>query len=511
MSMAKQPQPNIIDRLVAILDPVRGVRRAAARRVLATYEGGERSRLRKFRTDSESPNDLVGRKAADVRAQVRFLERNHDIARGIMRTIVNNVVGPDGIGVEFQPRRADGTIHTEHAQALADAWRNWCRLPEVTHGMQWSQVQRLVAKTWIRDGECFAQELVGPVPNLLHGTTVPYSLELFEADLIPLDFDDEGRNIRQGIERNAWGRKVAAWIYKGHPLEQLTLPNQSSLKRVSWDNILQVALIDRIGQMRGVSEFASVITRLEDIKDYEESERIAAKIAAMLTAYVKRQAPDGAGYTPNVDSDGNTLPRELSLQPGTIIDSLAVGEEIGLIDSNRPNPNLVHFRAGQLRATAAGVGASFSSISKQYDGTFSAQRQELVEQWVNYAVLCDEFVCQFVQPVVERFIAVAHASGVVRIPKDVKAGTHDDVLYVGQAMPWIDPLKEANAFESLVRNGFISEPEVIRKAGRNPEAVMQQMVAWRQRAKDNKLVLASDAANDKAAPAAANDGTRKAA
>lgn len=493
-------QTNLIDRLIAFVDPERGLRRLAARKVLATYEGGERSRLRKFRTDSESANALVGRKAADVRAQVRYLERNHDIARGITRTMVNNIVGPDGIGVEFQPRRADGTIHTEYAAALAEAYRDWCRRPEVTQSMQWSQCQRIMARTWLRDGEAFAQELVGQATGLVHGTRVPYSLELFEADMVPLEFDDETRNIRQGIERNAWGRKVAAWVYKTNPLDSMTLPNSASLKRVSWDNILQLAVVDRLGQLRGVSEFASIITRLEDIKDYEESERIAAKIAAMLTAYVKRQAPDGGGYVaPDPDENGNTPARELRLQPGMIIDSLAVGEEIGTIDSNRPNPNLVTFRAGQLRAAAAGVGASFSSISKQYDGTFSAQRQELVEQWVNYAVLCDEFVCQLIQPVVERFISVAHISGVARMPKDLKPGTHDDVLYVGQAMPWIDPLKEANAFESLVRNGFISEPEVIRKAGRSPESVMQQMVAWRELAKKNKLVLASDAANDKGA------------
>lgn len=499
MSAAKPDQRrlNLLDRLIAQIDPVRAVRRAVARKVLATYEGGERSRLRKFRTDTQSANQLVASKAADVRAQARYLERNHDIARGILRTMVNNIVGPEGVTVEFQPRRADGTIHKEHADKLTELWRDWQRKPEVTHALSWSRVQRLVARTWLRDGEAFAQRLIGPVPTLQHGTTVPFSLELLEPDMIPLDFEDTGRNIYQGIERNTWGRRVAAHVWKQNPLESTSFPSASSLKRVSWDNILHVALIDRIGQMRGVSEFASIITRLEDIKDYEESERVAAKIAAMLTAYVKRQAPDGDGYTgPATDAEGNAVPRELRLSPGTIIDSLAVGEEIGLIDSNRPNPNLVTFRAGQLRAAAAGVGASFSSISKQYDGTFSSQRQELVEQWVNYATLTDEFVCQWIQPVVEQFILVAHLSGHAVIPADVKAGTHDDVLYIGQAMPWIDPMKEAEAFLALAKAGFISEPEVIRRRGGNPRDTMEQQATWRQMAREKGLVLSSDAAND---------------
>ena len=67
------------------------------------------------------------------------------------------------------------------------------------------------------------------------------------------------------------------------------------------------------------------------------------------------------------------------MAPGMVIDSLQVGEEIGLIDSNRPNPNVVNFRQGQLRAIAAGVGVSYSSAARDYNGTFSAQRPYEVE------------------------------------------------------------------------------------------------------------------------------------
>ncbi len=492
-----KPSMNVVDRLIGFFSPHAGVKRLVARRVMASYEAAKPSRLRKFRTGSESSNQLVGGSAAALRDQARYLERNHDIARGILRTMVNNIVGPNGIGVEFQPRRADGTIHEEYAQALAHAYKDWCKRPEVTWTHSFNKTQRMICRTWIRDGEAFAQRLMGIVPLLDHGTTVPFSIEMLEPDMVPLDLNDESKGVRQGIERNAWGRRTACFVHKGDPLESSSLLSTSNLKRVVWDNMLQVAMLDRIGQIRGVSEFASILTRLEDIKDYEESERVAAKISAMLTAYVKRHAPDGGGYEgPNVDVNGNPVPRQISLSPGTIIDSLAVGEEIGLIDSKRPNPNLITFRSGQLRAAAAGIGASYSSISKNYDGTYSAQRQELVEQWVNYAVLTDEFVSMFVRPIVEDFILVAHLSGVVKTPSDVKPGTANDVLYVGQQMPWIDQLKEAEAFVALARAGFISEPEVIRKRGGNPSEVMEQASTWRQKAKDRGLVLSSDAAND---------------
>ncbi|WGT64991.1 phage portal protein [Variovorax paradoxus] len=475
-----------------------GLRRAQARRALAHYEGAKPSKQRMRRMDNSSPDTLVGAGAAAVRAHARYLERNHDISRGALRVLVNNVVGPTGIGVEPQPRRADGSIHTEYAALLREAHRDWQRRPEVTGRYRWPLAQRLTAYTWLRDGEAFAQQLVGPVPFLNHGTRVPYSLELFEPDFVPLDYDDPSKGVRQGIQSNAWGEATGYWVYKGDPRDGMTFMNASGLKFIPAERMLHTATIDRLHQRRGVSEFASVITRGEDLKDYEESERIAAKVAASLTAYVKRNEtngfnPENAPQLPR-DAEGNVLPRDLRMQPGMILDSLTVGEEVGMIDSNRPNPNLIAWRAGQLRAFCAGIGASYSSVSRDYDGSYSAQRQELVEQWVHYAVLADEFVGMFVQPSWETFVQVAHLSGVVPIPSDVVPGTEDDALFIGQSMPWIDPMKEANAWEKLVQAGFASEVEVIRRRGGNPHDVIEQVDAFRRDAARRALVFSSNAA-----------------
>jgi lambda family phage portal protein len=493
--------PNPIDKLVGFFNPSAGIRRLAARTALhhamaaaSPYDADTPGRSRKFYTQGLSPNQITQKSAIALRNQARQLHRNHDISRGILRTMVNNMVGPNGIGIEPQPRRADGSIHEDYAKALRDARREWAKRPEVTGRHTEAKVQRLMAYTWVRDGEAFAQELLGPVPGLTHGSRVPFSLELFEPDFVPYDYS-QGTNVHQGIERNAWGKPTAYFVYKTNPLDGTA--NPANIKRISADVVHHVAMLDRIGQMRGISEFASIITRLEDIKDYEESERIAAKVAAALTAYVKRTSPDGyvGGET---DDEGKPVPRNISMAPGTVIDSLAVGEEIGLIDSNRPNPNVVTFRQGQLRAAAAGIGVSYSSAARDYNGTFSAQRQELVEQWVHYATLTDEFVGQFVQPTYATFVRACTLSGAVPVPKDVVPGTEDDALYIAQSMPWIDPAKEASAYVTLVRAGFASEVEVIRKRGGNPRDLLEQVTQWRKEAADRGLTFTSNGENAEA-------------
>ena len=149
------------------------------------------------------------------------------------------------------------------------------------------------------------------------------------------------------------------------------------------------------------------------------------------------------------------------------------------------------------------MGVSYSSAARDYNGTFSAQRQELVEQWVNYATLTDEFTGQFLQPCWETFVRVCDLSGVVPMPRDVVPTSADDALFIAQSMPWIDPLKEAEAYVALTRAGFASEVEVMRKRGANPRDVMEQIRTWRTAAKDAGLTLTSDGANPVTTGAAA--------
>lgn len=462
-------------------------------KVQAHYEGARPSPQRKFRRDGRSADQLVAQGGEALRNQMRYLERNHDLVEGSISTMVNNIVGPQGITPEFQPLRADGTVHEEYAAELTEGWKLFARRPEVTWVHDMSQCQRLVARSWIRDGEAFAQRLMGPVPTLQHGSRIPYSQELMEADMVPMHYDD-GNRIRQGIERNTWGRIVRYFVLKGHPGETLAL-TPDAVKSIPAERMLHVAMRTRLHQLRGVTRFASVITRIEDLKDYEESERIAAKVAARLCAYIKREAADGDGYVAPVGEDGTTpIDRFFEMMPGMIIDGLVPGEDIGIIDSKRPNPNLITWRNGQLRAFAAGIGASYSSISRDYSGTYSSQRQELVEQWANYAALTDQFCEMYLRPTVEDFVMAADLSGVIKMPPGLKEGMATNCLFVAPSMPWIDPLKEISAWVLAVQAGFASEYEVMRKRGVSPEELLRQSIAWRNKTKAAGLVFSSNAA-----------------
>lgn len=467
---------NVIDTLAAFVSPQWAVKRAHARRVLSYYEAARPSTQRKQRKETASGTTAVTRAGKALREQARHLEQNHDLARGVLQILVQNVVGPAGIGIEPTPRTPTGEIDRPLAAAIRTLFRDWAERPEVTWRHDFGSAQRLAARSWFRDGEVLAQHLAGGLSQADHGSLVPYSFQLLEADLLPLDMTSEKPLIRAGVELSPWQRPIAYHFYRAHPGDGAGGSLQTD--RHPAEKIMHVALIDRINQARGVSVFASVLGRLDDLKDYEESERIAAKVAASMAAFIIKGAPDN--YTNDLDDNGEPEPRDLRFRPGMVFDDLEPGESIGTIDTSRPSTQLEPHRKGQLRAIASGTNVSYSAASKDYNGTYSAQRQELVESFGAYGVLAAEFIGQFVRPVYKQFIAAAINAGTLPIPRTADPMLIDDALFIPPQMPWIDPLKEANAWTQLEKAGYASGPEIIRRRGHTPADVLEQESAWRQ-------------------------------
>lgn len=467
-----------LERIIARISPKWALERARYASVLAYYDAVKKSRLRREKTRQGSGDEVTRQSAASLREQARYFERNHDIARGALNRIVQNVVGPHGIGIEPQPRNRSGEILDDFAREILMLYRDWSRRPEVTWQHDWPSAQRLLCRAWVRDGDGLGQRLLGSIPSLDHGTEVPYSIELLESDHLPLDFHDEGRRIVQGVQRNTWGRATAYWFYKTDPSRLIPLISITDLKMVPADRVLHVKTIDRVQQARGISMFASVLTRLDDIKDYEESERVAAKVAASMAAFIRKGSPEDYKPDSAQDENGEVVPRNIKFRPGMVFDDLLPGEEIGTINTTRPNPNAEDFRKGQLRAASAGMDVSYSSMARDYDGTYSAQRQELVEQWKAYEVLAGEFGARIVYPAYLDFLAAAVASGRLRLPADLDPRTLDDAVLMPPQMPWIDPLKEALAWGELEERGYASAIEIIRRRGMNPRDVIEQEASW---------------------------------
>ncbi len=476
------------------------------------YESIELTRLRRQRQDARSADQINNVSVDKLRFQSRYLDENHDLARSVLNTLVSQVVGTGLLTFPMVKNEA-GELMDDINSRIETLWADWTKVPEVTWENDWGKVQRLACRSWFRDGEVFAQLVKGDVPRLDHGTEVMFSLEQLEADMCPIGLNDSSELIRQGVKKNTWGRPNTYYFYLNYPSEgefdsviggipsAMQFVSLDNVKGVVAQNVVHLKHTDRIRQTRGVPVFSSVFTRLDDLKDYEESERMAARIGAAFAFAITKNIDYAGSETP----DPNRF-RELDLAPGIIADNLQPGESMESLKNERPDNKITEFRKNQLKAIAGGTNAGYSSIAKDYEGSYSSQRQELIENSRNYKVIRDEFVRVYVQPTYSAFVEVAVAQGLLDM-RGADPLTIFDAEHVGLGTAYIEPSREAEAAVTQVQAGFKSKAQVILEQGGNPREVTKQITAERENDNAEGLVFSSDFANDSGNVPSGDDAT----
>jgi len=460
-----------IENTIAYVSPGWAASRAKSRNnyhVLNSYEAARTTVHHKRRGRSTTPDQLSEASAVRIREETRWYERNHDLFAGVLDTLVGNTIG---MGVRAEPQVLDtqGNLCGEVNEAILQIQKEFHKRPEVTRSYDEFEGQRLRARTLFRDGEYLVQLLPGVVPFLTHGSDLPFSYEALEPDFLPYDFCDNNRRIFNGIEVNQWRQARRYWILFDRPESSRNMFTSSSqTKPINADRIIHGKTISRIGQLRGVSHFASTLRRFEDVKDYEDSERIAARIAAAVVGSIKRgpEAP-----APAARPDGQSY----QMSPGVIFDDLPADTEFMIHSSDRPNPGLNAYLRVQHAANAAGSRVSYSALSKNYEGSYSSRRQEAVEQYQIYGMLWGYFVSIDQVPMHEMMVSTAIAANLLRLPGNCDTKTIFDADFSRPALIQINPRDEAKAMETEISLEIMSKSQAIRSRNRSPSATMKQI------------------------------------
>ncbi|MEH8081884.1 phage portal protein, partial [Gallibacterium anatis] len=111
-------------------------------------------------------------------------------------------------------------------------------------------LERMLLRTWLRDGEVFVQLVKGKVLGLVHASNIPFSLEALEPDFVPMNTDVAKENLLQGVYLNAWRKPTGYQVYLDNPQESGKFYDK--VKTVSAENMLHLAFRKRLHQIRGV-------------------------------------------------------------------------------------------------------------------------------------------------------------------------------------------------------------------------------------------------------------------
>ena len=377
-----------------------------------------------------------------LRNRARALVRDSDFAKSALRAVKNNVVG-QGIKHQAQVRMIRGGRLDERLNTLIEyEFKKWGKAKNCHAGgtLTWAQIQQLCINSMIESGEVFVR-LVGQQ----FGTSrVPLGLEVIESDLLDDDytgFESNGNRVRMGVELDEWGRPVAYHFLNYHPGDYQFSYSQIAKKRrtrIPADEIIHLYSIDRPGQTRGVTAFASAIMRLNNLKGFEEAEIIAARASSAMMGFVR--TPDQELFEDGTFEDQSVL----DFSPGSIR-RLAPGEDMQFFSPTRPDDAFTPFVAQMLRAVAAGVGCSYTQVSSDFSqSNYSSSRLELIETRAHYRTLQQYMIDTLCQPIYEKWIEMAVMSGVMQMPAfDMDPDRYFESKWIAPAAQFVDPQKEA--------------------------------------------------------------------
>jgi lambda family phage portal protein len=438
------------------------------------YAGAQYSRLvADWVTASTSIDSEIRKDLRKLRDRSRDLTRNNDYVRNFFRAVENNVIG-QGIGFQAQVKQLRGNKLDEKINTLIEEkWQRWTRKEfcHVAGQLSFNDIERLCIREVGEAGDFYVRMIRQP----FGGSKIPFALELIEADLVDHDMNGmapNGNQIRMGVEVDSWGRPTAYYLFQHHPGDyQHVLGVTTVGKRVRVDarEMIPLFMPERAGQTRGVPWVAASIMRLHHMQGYQEAEVIAARAGSSLMGFIETDAGEleGEGV-----QDGQ---RVTEFEPG-VFKQMRPGERVTVPDLHRPDGNFDPFMRAMLRGVAAGMGASYETLSRDYSqSNYSSSRLALIDDRDNWRAIQAWMIRNFHQIVFENWLDMAVLSGEINLPGyEVSPERYQAVKWMPRGWAWVDPAKEVSAYKEAVKAGFTTLTEVISQEGRDFEEVMQQ-------------------------------------
>lgn len=464
---------NPLDQLIASVNPGAALKRQRARLqldALRRYDGASRGRRAEgWLTQGTSADAAASAGRKVLRDRSRDLVRNNPYASKAVQVIVSNTVGTGIIG------QARAQRSRRRSQQLTDLFNSWALDPamcDYAGRHDFYGLQALAMRCVVESGEVLIRRYVNP------GQRIPLQLLVMEPDFIDVTKDvalDDGGLIREGIEYDSRGRRVAYWLYDEHPGDQHLRVTSFNSTRVPADDVIHLFRQDRPGQSRGVPWASPIVMRLRDFDDYTDAQLLKQKISACFAAFaVDTEAADAGMGVELIDK----------LEPGAI-EILPPGKDIRF--ANPPSVGEIDKVSRlYLLQIAAGFGVTYEALTGDLNNTsFSSGRMGWIEFHRNIeSWRWQMLVPQMLNPIWRWFGQAASTSG-VRMEGIVAQWTPP-------RRELIDPSKEIGATIKAVRGGLMSLSEAIREYGYDPEEVLREMQQDNELLDQLGLILDSD-------------------
>uniref|UniRef100_UPI002FCEB711 phage portal protein n=1 Tax=Wolbachia endosymbiont of Pentidionis agamae TaxID=3110435 RepID=UPI002FCEB711 len=416
-----------------------------------------------------------------LRSSSRDMVRKNPYAANIIDMIVSNCVGT---GIKSQSKAKDA----EFRKKVQELWLRWTDEADSSGISDFYGLQALVCRSMVEGGECFVRLRTRKAED---GLFVPLQLQVLESEHLDNKSNQtiaNGNVIRSGIEFNRLGQREAYYLFREHPGEG----SFRESVRVPANDVLHIYKPLRPGQIRGEPWLSNVLLKLYELDQYDDAELVRKKTAAMFAGFITRLDPEASIMG---EGESNEHGVALSgLEPGTM-QLLDPGEDIKFSEPSDVGGSYEAFMRQQLRAIAIGMGITYEQLTGDLTNVnYSSIRAGLIEFRRRCTMLQHNItVFQFCRPIWNRWIELATLSGKLSTTDNQ---TLKDVKWIPQGFDWVDPLKDQQAQQMAVRNGFKSRSEVVSELGYDAEEIDQEIAEDQKRADFFNLSFDSDVRNN---------------
>lgn len=480
----KQDTPNVrwglLDAAISTVAPRAASRRYAARVAIANMRRGYDGAARGRATDGwvaggTSADTEIAVAGPVLRARMRDLVRNNAIAAQAVQVLVNNIVGSGII-----PRANTGDADLD--KTVDQLWQRWAAGCDAHGHTTFQGLLSLAVREMVEGGDVFAVKR-----TLRRGSNgeVPLRIELREADHLDetrINQLRDGSGIRQGIEYDKRGNRVAYWMYPHHPGNTL-VSSQLNPVRVRADMVAHLFERQRV-QNRGVPWGTPAMRAIRDVDDWQNAELVRKKTEACLVGIVFGAEEDQMSIAPTVqDADGNRVEQ---FEPGLI--AYARGGKDIKFNQPASTAGVYEWHRVQLHIIAAGFRIPYALMTGDLSQTnFASSRVGLNEFRRMVAQVQHQTVIpMFCEPIWRWFIEMAQVAGL--LPADA----HIPAQWTPPRFESVNPLQDAQADMLEVRAGFSSLPQQIARRGLDPETLIADWAGFADKTDALNLVFDSD-------------------
>jgi lambda family phage portal protein len=440
------------------------------------YDGaGNGRRLRGWNPPRSGPN------VATMGLQ-KLQDRSRDASRNDWgSSAADRRWGSALIGVGIMPRPKRGLAKEKRARQVEE-WIEWCKQADADCVLDFYGLELLSTLEWMVSGEAFIRFRYR---DDSFGMKIPLQLQILESDYCPVELDSDywpqamvGNRVRQGIEFDKRGRRVAYYFYKEHPTDGVTASvNMSDLVRIPASDVCHLYEPLRAGQIRGVPDAAPVLTYMREMLDYRGSVLERQKLANLLVGFIKQTT--GTAMSPthdpltgmplNMNTDGTA---SIAMEPGALN---VLGPNEDMTWSNPPEAGTTYseYVRTENMALAAGRNLPNEIFSGDLVNISDRTLRIIINEWRRF---CEQrqwliLIPQFCQKVRDAWVAVGVAYDVIPL-EDAKDWQNCE--WATDAWPDIHPFQDIQGRQMEVDAGFRSRQSVIAERGEDAVTVDEE-------------------------------------